>query len=122
MDTGLWHQLIHAIYTPLFEGRILSTPIRDPLTKKLLSGPLIVKTDLGPGRLSKEAKSMEFCEQMAMRGVHIFLSLPNGTSCTAEMDQLFKGFKPACSKSALRVVSKKIKLRMEVRIAGRTHK
>jgi hypothetical protein len=64
---------------------------------------------------------MEFCEQMAMRAV-IFLSLPNGTSCTAEMDQLFEGFKPACSKSALRVASKKIKLRMEVRIAGRTHK
>jgi hypothetical protein len=60
---------------------------------------------------------MEFREQMATRGVHIFLSLPNGTSCTAEMDQLFEKFKPACSKSALRVASKKMKLRMEVRMA-----
>ena len=32
MDTGLWHQLIRSIYTPLFEGRISPTPIRDPLT------------------------------------------------------------------------------------------
>ena len=72
MDTGLWQQLIRAIYTPLFEGRISPTPIRDPLTNKLLSGPLIVKTDSGPGQLSKEAKSMEFREQMATRGVHIF--------------------------------------------------
>jgi hypothetical protein len=46
MDTGLWHQLIRAIYTPLFEMRISPMPIRDPLTNKLLSGPPIMKTDL----------------------------------------------------------------------------
>jgi hypothetical protein len=45
------------------------------------------------------------------------LSLPNSTSCTAEMDQLFEKFKPACSKSALRVASKKMKLRLEVQMA-----
>jgi hypothetical protein len=117
MDTGLWHQLICAICTPLFEGRISPMPICDPSTKKLLSKPLIVKTDSGPGRLSKEAKSMDFHEQMATMGVHIFLPLPSGTSCTAEMDQLFEKFKPACLKSALRVASKKMKLRMEVRMA-----
>jgi len=117
MDTGLWHQLIRSIYTPLFEGRISPTPIRDPLTMKLLSGPLIVKTDSGPGRLSKEADSIEFREQMAAMGVHILLSLPNATSCTAEMDQLFEKFKPACSKSALRVASKKMQRRMQVRMA-----
>ncbi len=48
------------------------------------------------------------------------MSLPNaGTSCTAEMDQLFEKFKPACSKSARRVASKKMKLRMEVRMVDK---
>ncbi len=45
------------------------------------------------------------------------MSLPNGTSSTRELDQLFEKFKPACSKSALQVASKKMKLRMEVRLA-----
>jgi hypothetical protein len=115
MDTGLWHQLLKDVYVPLYEGRISPEPIRDPVTMKLLSGPLIVKTDAGPGRLSKQAISIDFREEMAQLGVHILLSLPNGTSCTAEMDQLFEKFKPACSKSALRVASKKMQKRMLAR-------
>ncbi len=79
-------------------------PIRDPVTMKLLLDPLIVKMDAGLGRLSKQAISIDFHEEMAQLGVHILLSLPNGTSCTAEKDQLFEKFKPACSKSALRAV------------------
>ncbi len=82
----------------------------------MISGPLIIKTDAGPGRLSKEASSIEFREQMVAKGVHILLSLPNATACTAEMDQLFEMFKPACGKSALRVASKKMQKRMEVRL------
>ena len=118
MDTGFWHQLIRSIYTPLFEGHRPPTPIYDPLTMKLLSGPLVVKRmDSGPGKLSKEAESIDLLEQMAVMGVHIVLSLPSATSCTAEMDQLFKHFKPACSKSALRVASKKMQLRMQVRMS-----
>jgi hypothetical protein len=103
------------VYVPLYEGRLSPEPIRDPVTMKLLSGPLIVKTDAGPGRLSKQAISIDFREKMAQKGVHILLSLPNGTSCTAEMDQQFKKFKPACSKSALRVASKKMQKRMLAR-------
>ncbi len=36
-------------------------------------------------------------------GVHILLSLPNGTATTAEMDQLYSKFKPRCSDSTIRV-------------------
>jgi hypothetical protein len=100
---------------PCFEGRISPKPIRDPLTNKLISGPLVAKTDAGLGRLSKEASSLEFCEQMAKKGVHILLSLPNATVCTAEMDQLFERFTPACGKSTLRVALKKMQMRMAVR-------
>jgi hypothetical protein len=86
------------------------------LTNKLISGPLIIKPDAGPGRLSKEASCIKFHEQMAAKGVHILLSRPNETACTAEMDQLFERFKPACGKSALRVALKKMQKRMEVRM------
>jgi len=99
----------------LYEGRLSPEPIRDPVTMKLLSGPLIVKTDAGPGRLSKQAISIDFCEEMAQLGMHILFSLSNGTSCTTEMNQLFEKFKPACSKSVLRVSSKKTQKRMKAR-------
>ena len=115
MDTGLWHQLLKDVYVPLYEGRLSPEPIRDLVTMKLLSGLLIVKTDAGPGRLSKQAISIDFREEMAQLGVHILLSLPNGTSCMAEMNQLFEKFKPACSKSVLRVASKKMQKRMSAR-------
>ena len=90
MDTSLWHNLRRHIYIPCFENKISPEPVCDRVTLKLISGPLIVKTDAGPGRLSKEASSIEFCKEMANKGVHILLSLPNATAITAEMDQLFE--------------------------------
>ncbi len=36
------------------------------------------------------------------------LSLPNGTACTAEMDQLFEKFKRACSEQACWICAKKM--------------
>ena len=89
-------------------------PICNPVTMKLILGPLIVKTYLGPGRLSKEADSILFCKQMAALGMHILLLLPTMTACTAKMDQLFEKFKLACSKSALHVALRKIQQRMMV--------
>jgi hypothetical protein len=115
MDTGLWHQYIRAVILPLYKGRIAQVAIRHSQTNHLLAGPLIIKTDGGPGRLSRECSSIEFRDEMAAMGVHIILSLPNGTACTAEMDQLFEKFKPACSKSALRIAAKKIHARYDAR-------
>ena len=92
MDTPLWHDLNRHIYLPCFEGKISKEPVRDPITQKLKSGPLIVKTDAGPGRLSDKDGSLEFRAVMAEKGVHILLSLPNGPACTAEMDQIFEKY------------------------------
>ena len=64
MDTGLWHQLLKDVYVPLYEGRLSPEPIRDPVRMKLLSGPLIVKMDAGPRRLSKQAISIDFHEEV----------------------------------------------------------
>jgi hypothetical protein len=115
MDTGLWHQYVRGVILPLFEGRIATKSIWHRVTNKLIAAPLIIKTDAGPGRLSRESASIEFRDEMANMGVHILLLLPNGISCTAEMDQLLEKFKPACSKSALLIAAKKIHARYLVR-------
>ena len=74
----------------------------------MIRGLLINKTDGGPGRLSNEAASIEFREEMTAKGMHILLSLPNGTECTTELDQLYGEFKPACKDSNKRVAGMKM--------------
>ena len=82
--------------------------VRDPITKKLIPGPFIKKTDGGPGILSKEAESIDFSENCAAEGAQIILSLPNGKECTAELDQMYSTFKPATKKSTKRVAATKM--------------
>ena len=48
-------------------------------------------------------------------GVHILLSLPNGTAATAEMDQLYSKFKPRCKDSTIRVAGVKMAIRLAAR-------
>ena len=116
MDTSLWHELHRKVYLPCgYKDKLSPTPVRDPVTNKLITGPLIIKTDAGPGRLSKEAASIEFREEMANLGVHILLSLPNGTECQAELDQMFSEFKPRCRRSTIRVAG----MKMAARVAAR---
>jgi len=68
VDTLLWHELNRVVYIPCFKGKISAEPVRDTVTLKLISGPLITKTDAGPGRLSKEAESIDFWTEMAAMG------------------------------------------------------
>ena len=117
MDTELWHDLYRSVYAKCYDGKLSPEPIRDPVTRKLIKGPLIVKTDAGPGRLSNAAKSIDFCEEMRNLGVFIVLSLPNGTEAQAELDQMYSLFKPKCKASALRVVGRKMAARLHVRQA-----
>ena len=101
VDTSLWHELNRVVYIPCFKGKISVEPVRDPVTLKLISRPVVTKTDAGPGHLSKEAESIDFRTEMAVMGVHILHSLPHGTAATAEMDQLYSKFKPRCSESTI---------------------
>jgi len=115
VDTYLWHELNRAVYIPCFAGKISVEPVRDPITKKLISGPIVCKTDGGPGRLSKEAERIDFQEKMAAMGVHILLSLPNGTAATAEMDQLYLKLKPRCKDSTICIAGVKMAIRLAAR-------
>jgi hypothetical protein len=101
VDNKIWNNLNREVYVLCFKEKISIEPVRDPITKKLISGPLIVKMDAGPGHLSKEANSIDFHEEMAALGIHILLSLPNGMAATAEMDQLYFKFNPRCSDSTI---------------------
>ncbi len=114
MDTGFWHQLVQD-YVKLFAGAISPKLVFDPLTNKLVSGPVIIKTDGSPGRLAKEAGSAEVCAEMFELGVYIMLLLPNATSCTTEMDQMYEKFKPSCKDTAKRIIAIKMKQRLDAR-------
>jgi hypothetical protein len=115
VDTSLWHNLTKIVYIPCFGDKNSVKTMRDSPTNKLISGPLIAKTDAGPKQLSKEAESINFREEMAALGVHILLSLPNRTAATIEMDQLYSKFKPRCSKSTICVAGVKMATRAAAR-------
>ena len=65
MDTSLWSAYNRQCVLHPMRGEISPLPVRDPITKKLITGPLIKKTDGGPCRLSKEAESVDFREKYA---------------------------------------------------------
>ena len=108
MDTIIWSAYNRQCMLHPMRGEISPLPVRDPITKKLITGPLIEKTDGGPGILSKEDESIDFREKYAAEGVNIILSLPNGTDCTAKLDQMYSTFKPATKKSTKCVAAMKM--------------
>ena len=121
MDTSLWEMVLSELLLPLYPNTS-RTVERCPVTDKILRGPLIVKTDAGPGRLCKEAASWEFRERMWRNGVFIILGLPNGTAVNQELDQGFATFQPAVQRSTQRVVSIKLADRVLARKKARLAK
>mmetsp|Transcript_25862 Transcript_25862/g.46878 ORF Transcript_25862/g.46878 Transcript_25862/m.46878 type:complete len:219 (-) Transcript_25862:422-1078(-) len=110
MDTSLWSQFNETVILNCYP-QCDKTIVRCPLTNKLLQGPVVIKTNAGPGYLAKEAASWEFRERMHSRGLIIMLGLPNGTSATQEMDQGYTDFKQESKKSTLRAASIKLAAR-----------
>ncbi len=60
MDTSLWEMYNRLMISQCYKGKISKISVRG----KLISGPLIMKTDAGPGRLSKEAESIDLRTEM----------------------------------------------------------
>ena len=94
MDTPLWLGYNRTNVLIPYAGKISPTPVRNPVTKKLITGLLIEKTDTGPGRLSFEGAIIEEREAFQAIGVHVLLSIPNGTECTVKLDQIYSQFNP----------------------------
>lgn len=74
-----------------------------------------MKKDAGPRRLSKEASSTDFREEMHNLRYVILLGLPNGTSAIQEMDQGYGPFKRETDKSTIRFASRKMVERVVAR-------
>ena len=93
METGLWELVVENMILPLYPNTCHEIK-RCPTTKNILRGPIVVKTDSGPGRLAKEAKSHDFRERKWRLGVYIMIGLPNATSVNQEMDQGYETYCP----------------------------
>ena len=113
-DTSLWAEYNEKIIKPCYP-RMSKHIVRCPRTNKLLQGPLILKTDAGPGRLSKQADSWEARWRWHNEGLVILLGLPNGTSATQEMDQGYAVLKRETKASTVRVA----RFKMAARVAAR---
>ena len=79
---------------------------------EVLEGPVIIKTDAGPGRLCANFANVKFRRDLGRMGVDIVLSLPNATSVDAELDDMFKLFKPACRERTQLLYTNKVYERM----------
>ncbi len=106
MDKTLFPLFIKYVILPCYPN-VQKDTIHVESARKI-KGPLIIKTDTGPGRLSKDEAHIWFWEELMKKGVHILLGLPNKTECTQEMDQGFTELKPACDKSTIQVAAKKM--------------
>ena len=112
MDDVLFMDYIQKVILLLYPN-IGKTLVRDE-NGVLVTGPILIKTDGGPGRLRATFESIDFREKLGKMGAHILLSSPNGTSVGAEMDQLYRVFKASCRLSTDTVYSEKVFRRMRL--------
>ena len=75
---------------------------------EIISGPILIKTDAGPGRLCANFSNVSFRQRLNEMGAHIILSLPNATSVQAELDDMYRDYKGACRNRNQKVFSDKV--------------
>ena len=54
----------------------------------IISGPVLINTDTGPGRLCPNFANVECREKLEKLECHIILTIPNATSISAEIGAL----------------------------------
>ena len=109
MDDTLFRDYIRRVIIPLYPTISNECIIKDG---KVIKGPVIFKTDSGPGRFKDNIEHVEFLEEMNNIGLKIILSLPNATSVHAELDQFFGPFKGYCRSRTLDHFSLKLKTKI----------
>ena len=73
----------------------------------IISGPVLIKTDMGPDRVdADEASLIEKMEKHAA-GYLAYPGLPNGSSANQEMDQLFGYYKQLCKEEVDAIVAER---------------
>ncbi len=100
MDKTLFPLYLTQAILPCYPN-VQPETVRDPVTKQNQKQPLIIKTDTGPGQLSKDTKHVKERKRLFGIILHILLGLINSTEATQELDQGFAVYKPASGTSTL---------------------
>jgi hypothetical protein len=94
MEDKLFGQWLDLVIYPLYPN--ISPTFEFSESGRVLKGPVLLKVDSGPGRISTAAENLIFREKALHLGLIILLGLPNSTAVTQEMDDIFGAFKTAC--------------------------
>ena len=114
MDVLLFMQYVENTTFDLYPEEVVSLELVIDKHGRLVKGPVFWLVDTGPGRLcSVDSKYSEMWEawgkRMMQKGVIVSGLLPNSTSVSAVLDELFRSFKIAMRKHASLVYAAKIK-------------
>lgn len=74
---------------------------------KVSEGPVFAKCDSGPGRNCKSARAIKFRRDMHRLGFYIGVSLPNATSMSQELDDMYQEFKGGTNLKADQIFARK---------------
>ena len=91
MDESLFQDYVYNVIVTLYPN--VGPKVKMSPCGKLIEALVLIKTYVGPGRLNASLESIDFRKKCHDIDSHILLSLPSGTSISAEMDQLYRGFK-----------------------------
>ena len=78
---------------------------------KVVKGPVFAKCDSGPERNCKPPRAINFRRDMHREGFYIGPSLPNATSMSQELDNLFQQFKGKTDTKAEEIFARKTRER-----------
>jgi len=91
MDEELFQGYILNVIVSLYPN--ISQKFEHDVDGNFLRGPVLIKNDGGPGRLTASMGSLDFREKLNNMGANLFLNYQNSTSVAAEMNQLYRTYK-----------------------------
>jgi len=107
MEDSLFNDYIERVVLPLYTNISKTTSFNSSGT--LLSGPVFLKVDSGPGRMVASLESISKRAEFLEMGLILLMGLPNATSVHQEMDVLFEPFKSATDARGETVLVERIK-------------
>ena len=102
--TVIFHKTLYLDLAPRFEMD----------GDKVVKRPVFAKCDSGPGRNCKSPRAIKFRRNMYREGFYIGPSLPNATSMSQELDNLFQQFKGDTDTKAEEIFARKTRERAKI--------
>lgn len=117
MDTSLFIEMVTYMTFDLFPEETITLEIVLDEHGRLVSGPVLWIVDSGPGRLAAlsldDSSWDEAMKELRLQGILIIGLLPNSTSVTAVMDDLFGPFKQRTRTATQKIFAAKVKAHAE---------